>query len=83
VIPATSTSMSANCRTLFLLQVMETKNMIYIVSEYASQGEIFGEYTTNSYILYVQMFYPAPHEANILNLPNPSGRIRPWGLLSL
>lgn len=25
-------------------QVMETKNMIYIVSEYASQGEIFGEY---------------------------------------
>lgn len=22
---------------------METKNMIYIVSEYASQGEIFGE----------------------------------------
>lgn len=23
-------------------QVMETKNMIYIVSEYASQGEIFG-----------------------------------------
>lgn len=26
-----------------LSQVMETKNMIYIVSEYASQGEIFGE----------------------------------------
>jgi hypothetical protein len=24
---------------------METKNMIYIVSEYASQGEIFGECT--------------------------------------
>jgi hypothetical protein len=30
---------------LCLLQVMETKNMIYIVSEYASQGEIFGECT--------------------------------------
>lgn len=27
----------------FLLQVMETKNMIYIVSEYASKGEIFGK----------------------------------------
>ncbi|KAH8317369.1 hypothetical protein KR074_010693 [Drosophila pseudoananassae] len=27
-----------------LYQVMETKNMIYIVSEYASQGEIFGNY---------------------------------------
>lgn len=26
-----------------MLQVMETKNMIYIVSEYASQGEIFGK----------------------------------------
>lgn len=25
-------------------QVMETKNMIYIVSEYASQGEIFGKW---------------------------------------
>jgi len=33
------------CNDLFwFLQVMETKNMIYIVSEYASQGEIFGEY---------------------------------------
>lgn len=32
----------------FLLQVMETKNMIYIVSEYASQGEIFGELGTFS-----------------------------------
>ena len=31
--------------SLCLLQVMETKNMIYIVSEYASQGEIFGECT--------------------------------------
>jgi serine/threonine protein kinase len=26
-----------------LYQVMETKNMIYLVSEYASQGEIFGK----------------------------------------
>lgn len=25
-------------------QVMETKNMLYIVSEYASQGEIFGKH---------------------------------------
>lgn len=25
-------------------QVMETKNMIYLVSEYASQGEIFGKW---------------------------------------
>lgn len=31
-------------RSVFVLQVMETKNMIYIVSEYASQGEIFGEF---------------------------------------
>lgn len=30
-----------------LPQVMETKNMIYIVSEYASQGEIFGKWTQN------------------------------------
>lgn len=29
---------------MYFMQVMETKNMIYIVSEYASQGEIFGEY---------------------------------------
>lgn len=27
-----------------LLQVMESQSMIYIVSEYASQGEIFGEF---------------------------------------
>ena len=27
-----------------LFQVMTTKNMIYIVSEYAPSGEIFGEY---------------------------------------
>lgn len=27
---------------------METKNMIYIVSEYASQGEIFGELSEQS-----------------------------------
>lgn len=26
-----------------ILQVMETKDMLYIVSEYASQGEIFGK----------------------------------------
>ena len=26
------------------LQVMETKNMLYIVSEYAENGEIFGKY---------------------------------------
>lgn len=25
------------------MQVMETKDMLYIVSEYASQGEIFGK----------------------------------------
>ncbi|GFG31982.1 hypothetical protein Cfor_04262, partial [Coptotermes formosanus] len=31
----------SHCLSLCLLQVMETKNMIYIVSEYASQGEIF------------------------------------------
>lgn len=29
---------------LIILKVMETKNMIYIVSEYASQGEIFGKF---------------------------------------
>ena len=26
-----------------LYQVMETKNLLYLVSEYASQGEIFGK----------------------------------------
>lgn len=26
------------------LQVMETKNMLYIVTEYASNGEMFGKY---------------------------------------
>lgn len=29
---------------LSIFQVMETKNMIYLVSEYASQGEIFGKW---------------------------------------
>jgi hypothetical protein len=24
-----------------------------------------------------------PDEVNVFNLPNPSGRTRPWGLLSL
>lgn len=37
-----------------ILQVMETKNMIYLVSEYASQGEIFGE--SISYIFF-KIFY--------------------------
>lgn len=27
----------------FFFQVMETKNMLYLVSEYAPNGEIFGE----------------------------------------
>ena len=30
--------------SLLLLQVMETKNMLYLVCEYASNGEMFGEY---------------------------------------
>ena len=29
---------------LSLSQVMETKNMLYLVTEYAKNGEIFGEY---------------------------------------
>ena len=29
---------------LFLQQVMETDRMLYLVTEYASRGEIFGEY---------------------------------------
>ena len=29
---------------IFLFQVMETKNMLYIVSEFAPNGEIFGLY---------------------------------------
>lgn len=33
-----------------ILQVMETKNMIYLVSEYASQGEIFGEFILHIYL---------------------------------
>lgn len=27
-----------------IIKVMETQNMLYIVSEYASQGEIFGKF---------------------------------------
>lgn len=30
--------------SLFLSQVMETKDMLYIVTEYAKNGEMFGEY---------------------------------------
>lgn len=30
---------------LFLSQVMETKNMLYLVTEYAKNGEIFGEWS--------------------------------------
>lgn len=41
---------------------METKNMIYIVSEYASQGEIFGELVGG-----VRLFPP-----NHLSNPHPS-----------
>ena len=35
---------------LCLLQVMETGRMIYLVTEYASGGEIFGECYVQSYI---------------------------------
>ena len=31
-----------------LYQVMETKNLLYLVSEYASQGEIFGKWLSNN-----------------------------------
>ena len=31
-----------------LYQVMETKNLLYLVSEYASQGEIFGKWQSNN-----------------------------------
>ena len=30
------------------LQVMESQSMIYIVSEYASQGEIFGKFVISA-----------------------------------
>ena len=37
-----------------LYQVMATQNMIYIVSEYAPCGEIFGkELTSSSYVLFL------------------------------
>lgn len=45
-----------------LLQVMETKNMIYIVSEYASQGEIFGKWLrifTQRYIPRIRTIPPS------------------------
>ena len=38
-----------------LYQVMETKSLLYLVSEYASQGEIFGK-NTFQYILYFDTF---------------------------
>lgn len=34
--------------SLFLLQVMETEKVIYLVTEYASRGEIFGEILANA-----------------------------------
>lgn len=43
---------------------METKNMIYIVSEYASKGEIFGEYFKIQYLKYFQT-----HEMNNVCFP--------------
>ena len=35
-----------------LYQVMETKNLLYLVSEYASQGEIFGEFGFHKHIFF-------------------------------
>lgn len=33
---------------LFVLKVMETKDMLYIVTEYAKNGEMFGELERNA-----------------------------------
>ena len=44
------------CSTSLLIvssQVMETERMIYLVTEYASGGEIFGEYYTASHLCHV------------------------------
>ena len=41
-----------------LYQVMETKNLLYLVSEYASQGEIFGEFRFHKHIF--SFTFPSP-----------------------
>ena len=44
----------SNCYLLKMsFQVMETKNMLYLVSEYAPNGEIFGEWNPNYVCLIV------------------------------
>ena len=40
-----------------LYQVMETKSMLYLVSEYASQGEIFGKFVCSSIFQYFDYIY--------------------------
>lgn len=49
---------------------METKNMIYLVSEYASQGEIFGKLTlifqiTLKYLIKSSHFLPKNHSKSV------------------
>lgn len=41
---------------LVSFQVMETKNMLYIVSEYANQGEIFGKMCLLLYIVFCDIW---------------------------
>ena len=40
-----------------LYQVMETKDMLYLVSEYAKQGEIFGKFRFLLFLIFKIHFY--------------------------
>jgi len=42
--------------TFFSFQVMETKSMIYLVMEYASHGEVFGEIPFLILLIYYYIF---------------------------
>jgi hypothetical protein len=51
---------------------METSSMIYIVSEYASQGEIFGEY----FSVCISIYRRALHDDDVRRLLSRRGAIR-------
>lgn len=48
---------------------METKNMIYLVSEYANQGEIFGKYFIDKYHkIFLLLLLKITHSNTVLTL---------------
>lgn len=66
---------------------METKNMIYIVSEYASQGEIFGEISERA--LFIEMPHSNPcsspstdYIAKYGRMSESAARFKFWQIIS-